>query len=204
MTQPADVPKESEELVKLKGDNQRMKEELEDLRMETVSPEYLEFLASKDRGAAPPKKEELDKLTPAQIYEKAAKEAEAKVHEGFKQRDEAAAADRKAATDAKVREFAASHGDFEKFRPIMFGLTLEDNFKTATLDTLYKEAKDRVKALAIDPTKEEKKGRKGGADGEKPGGSSSSSYDRNKKYTPTEAAEESWAEVVGKGSLEDE
>ena len=94
----------------------------------------------------------------------------------------------------EVKAFAKSHEDFDTYRPIMYGLSLDPKYKKASLDELYKQAKEHVKRIHTEPSDEEKKKSKSAGSGHKPDGHSSS-YDKDKKMSAREAAESAWEEV---------
>ena len=190
-----------EEHEKVKMENERIKQDLEDLRLETVTPEYLEYLSLKEKKVEKKeeKKEEpkdTSKLTPEQLIEKAVKDAEAKMDEKLRLRDEDEKKRENTRLGELVSDFAKSHTDYETYRPIMYGLSLEH--PKLGLQDLYDKAKAHIKTLSGE-TNDKDKGKKKG--NEKPRGSGSS-FDPNKKYTPEEAGEDSWNEVVGSGGLQ--
>ena len=190
---------------KVVGDMEKLKQDLEDTRLEVMTPDYIEFLNTKSKGSGAPADkgtpiaDELKGLSPEQIYAKAISDSKkSAAEEAAKLREEFSATSREA-TQKEIAAFARSHTDYEQFRPLMYGLSLAPNHKDATLQELYDAAKEHIKRIHTEPTKEEKdRSRRSG--GEKPG-SSSSAVIKDKKYTPEEAALEAWNEVVGKEGL---
>ena len=181
----------------------KAQQDLEDMRLEVFSPEYMEFLDAKDRGKGkekvePPKEEKPDfsKMTPEQIYQKAredaAKDAEEKAKASFQ---DTLKADRDERRKSEVAAFARAHEDFEKFRPVMYGLSLDPKNKDSTLQELYDAAKDYIKRNA-EPSEEEKE-RQRRAASEKPGGDNQS-FEKYKKMSAEETAKESLQEVKDK------
>lgn len=159
---------------------EKMEQDLEDMRMEVMTPEYLEFLQAKEGGdKKDDKKEEPTDLADDKIEKMSKKELMEYMRK--ERRDEIAAVkeaalkdyrnDNKVKVEGEIREFASSHEDYETFRPIMYGLSLDPKNKSASLDKLYNLAKAHVKSIHSEPSEEEKiKQRKLG--GEKPGGGS--------------------------------
>jgi len=184
----------------------KMQQDLEDARLEMMSPEYLEFLSSKSSKkeepakAAPVSDDEFSKMSPKQIYERAkaeaVAEANAKIDE-LKKNDETRT---KENIQKEIRQFAQGHADYEDYRPTMYGLSINPKYKDYSLQQLYDEAKDRVKRLSGTPSPEEKaKGNR--AKGEKPG-FSSGTYKKNEKGISSEqAGEDAWEEVIGDSNV---
>ena len=173
-----------EEYDKAMADNEKLKADLEDVRMEVLSPEYMAWLQSgKDKPKDEPKKEELkdedyEKLSKKELLELAEKraterimrEAPSKFKEEFEARDKAAVA-------KELTAFSRTHNDFETFRPIMYGLSLDPKNADLNLQELYDAAKVHVTRIHSG-TSESEKDRARKASNEKPGGSSKS-YDKD-------------------------
>jgi len=196
------------ELEKLKGENESLKKSNEDLRLEFMSEDYLDFLNHKDGKPAPaakpaantaPDEENLKGLTPEQIYEKALKAAEEKINSKLTEFQQKQKEESDARTAAEVKKFAETHPDFERYRPMMYGLSLDPKNANDNLQELYAKAKEHVKALAGASEEEKEKSRRSG--GEKPGYSTSSFKRDGKKLSAEEAYEEAWEEAVGKDGL---
>lgn len=192
-----------EEMVS-KGEHEKVLGELEELRNEVLSPEYLEFLAAKDKPKdTPPAKTggdvevipgltaaQVDAMSKADIVRHMAKlNKEEAEKAALKVRDELTSGERENVRK-EIAAFARTHADFEKYRPAMHGLSLDPKNADLTLDELYAKAKE---IYPSGPTKEEKE-RAAKLRGEKPGGANDS-YDRLKKLTPDEAAREALKET---------
>ena len=182
----------------------KSQQELEDMRMEVFSPEYMEYLDSKDKGKGktnevPPEKkevtdEELKNLTPRQLMEKAKEQAKAEIRADIEQAKMDAVSTVGKETRAKeVSSFARSHEDFETYRPIMYGLSLDPKNKDLSLSELYDKSKEHVKRIHTEPSAEEK-ARQVRLASEKPGGDNES-FEKYKKMSPEETAKEAMEEV---------
>lgn len=191
---------------KVVGDLEKLKQDLEDTRLEVMTPEYLEFLNTKSKGSGAKDKssetspaDQFKGLTPQQIYDRAVDDAKkAAKEEADRLREEFSTSSREN-IQKEIAAFARTHADYDQFRPLMYGISLDPKFKDSTLQELYDEAKAVVKRLHTEPTDEQKrKSRASG--GEKPG-SGSGTVVKDKKYTPEEAAAEAWNETVGPEGL---
>jgi hypothetical protein len=196
------VPKA--EFDKTKGDLDKVQQEMEDIRLEIFTPDYLEYLENKKK-AAPAKKEEstpddkvdFSKMTPDQLYKKAKDDAKAEMKSELDTVKKEFNSTAEQNVQKEVAAFARSHSDFDKYRPLMHGLSTDPKNVQLTLQELYDLAKQHAKGFG--PTEDDKdKSRRSSS--EKPGGSSGA-YSKDKKYTPDSAAEEAWEETVGKDGL---
>lgn len=196
------------EIEKLKADNEALKKSSEDLKLEFMTDEYLDFLNNKSGAKSEPAKkeekalpsdDEFKNLTPRQIYEKAIKDAEEKTNSKLNDFQATLKRESEEKTKSDVKKFAASHDDFDTYRPIMYGLSLDPKNADLNLQELYEKSKAHVKSLAGASDEEKVKSRK--SSGEKPGHSSSSFQKGGKKLSADEAGEEAWEEVVGKSGL---
>lgn len=198
------------ELEKAKAEAETLKKTNEELRLEFMGEEYLEFLDSKNKQTqAPAKKEEpaaqatddeFKGLTPKQIYERAVKDAESKMTEKLTEAEKKREEESRAARKVEVDSFFQENPDAAKYRRIMFDLSHEPKLANANLEKLYKAAKEHVKSLVDGPTESEKeKSRK--SQGEKPGMGTSSFQKGGKRLSAEEANEEAWEEAVGKNGL---
>lgn len=190
---------------KLVEEQGKLKQELEDTRMEIMTPEYLEWLNNRDGSRKPEpehKSEDVDysKMTPAQIAKKVAEETEARIRKEMDNLRNEVTSSSKAQTQKEVAAFSRTHSDFESFRPVMYGLSLDPKNKDLTLPELYEEAKKHVARIHTPATPEEKK-RQVKLSTDKPGHTSESFVPNGKKLTSSQAAEEAWNEVVGDGGL---
>lgn len=187
------IPKEQYE--KEKGE---LQQQLEDLKLEIVTPEYIAFLEGKRAPAPAPKAEsekvDFSKMTPDQIYAKAVADSKAATQAEIDRVRTEFTSSSKESIKKEIDAFARSTPDFEKYRPLMRGLSDLPKNKDLTLQELYNLAKEHAKGFG--PTEDEK-GKSRRAGGERPGGSSPSVV-KDKKYTASEASEEAWEEVVGK------
>lgn len=196
----------------LNGRLTKVTQDLDDARLEVFSPEYLEFLNAKKDGKAKGKDDDkgsdkgsenlpdFTKMTPAQIDAYIKGQVNSGIEKVKTELSEQFTSTSKEATAKEVAAFARTHEDFDKIRPVMYGLSLKPEFKDYSLEELYKEAKDYVKKIHGEPTKEEKeKGNR--AKGEKPGSGSTTFKKDGKAPTADEAAEEAWKQVVGDEDL---
>lgn len=188
------------------AENEKLKQDLEETRMEIMTPEYLEYLNSRDgkqpeKKEAPAKSAEVDfsKLTPAEIYAKAKEDAKAEIKEDLDKIKSEVTSNSQAQVQREVAQFSRTHSDFEQFRPLMYGLSLDPKHKDLSLGELYEKAKEHVARIHVPASPDEKR-RQAKLSGEKPG-HSTGSFKADKKYTDQSAAEESWDEIVGEGSL---
>ena len=187
-----------------KADFEKLKQELEDTRMEIMTPEYIEFLNNKSKGSGAPAiktdeiplEKQFEGMTPAQIYKKAIDDAKKVASdEAARMKDEFSNQSRES-TQKEVAAFARSHSDYEQYRETMYGISLDPKHKDSTIQELYDAAKDKISRIHREPTPEEK-ARARRAGGEKPGSGSESHVEKGKKFTPEEAAQAAWKEVVG-------
>lgn len=177
----APVTVAKDEFDKVMQENEKLKADLEDVRMEVLSPEYMAFLQGgkgkegvkeeaklelKDDDIEKMSKKELLELATKRVREEIMKEAPNKFKEEFDARDKAQVA-------RELSSFAKTHVDFETFRPIMYGLSLDPKNADKNLQELYDAAKEHVTRIHTGTTESEKeKARK--ASNEKPGGASGS------------------------------
>lgn len=189
------------DIERIKQENDKLKQELEDTRLEVMTPDYLDYLNSREKGNKQPEPVkaqadiDFDKLSKKEVYERAKEDAKRELKSEIDGLKEEFTSKSKADVQREVAAFSRSHEDFEKYRPLMYGLSLDPKNKDLTLPELYDKAKEHVKRIHVGPTDQEKeKSRK--SSGEKPG-YSTPSFERNKKYTPQDAAEEAWNETFG-------
>lgn len=188
----------------------KLSSEFEDLRLEVMSPEYLEFLDAKEKGGGKvdPKSEDSAKkvdlaegLSDDQIEKMSKKELmnmlTGKMTAAIKEaKDDAInqfTRNSKADTEREVAAFARKHEDYNTYRPIMYGISLDPKNKNLTLQELYEKAKEHVKTLPRDDD-ETTKVRKKSMAGEKPGGSSES-FEELRKLDADSATRKAVAEV---------
>ena len=186
----------------------KLQQDLEDMRLEVFSPAYMEFLDAKEKGGGKGKEEEskpkaefsdddLKNLTPRQLVEKAKELAKAELKEDI-EKAKTAAVDTvgKEQRQREVASFARTHEDFETYRPIMYGLSLNPKNKDLSLQELYDLSHEHVKKIHSEPSKEEKE-RQARMSTEKPGGDNQS-YEKYTKMSPNQIAKESLDEVKSK------
>ena len=176
-------------------------QDLEDLRAEVLTPEYIDFLnkrgkedegKDKDKGDAGAGEKDLEKMSKKELIE-LMREGTKKDIDAVKKMFEA---DKKAQSEKEVANFARTHDDFELYRPTMYGLSIDPKNNGKSLDELYSMAKEHHKKTHTEPTEEEKKkSRKAG--NEKPG-SGSDSYEKDKNKSDAELNAEAWDETVAK------
>jgi len=181
--------------------------ELEDMRLEVFSQDYLDYLDSKDKAKAgaqekfivkEEKEEDLSKLTPKQILDRAKAEAKLELQgEIEKAKKDAVNTVSSEQTKREVAAFARSHSDdFEIYRPIMYGLSLDPKNKDLSLDELYTKSKEHVSRIHSTPSKEEQE-RQAKLKNERPGGNSES-FEKYKKMSPEQTAREAMEETKAK------
>lgn len=184
----------------------KAQQELEDMRLEVFSPEYMAFLDAKDKGKGNEKKDEekttelkdddIEKLSKKELLARAKELAK----EELKKDIEAAKTDAistvsKETKNREVAAFARTHADFEKYRPVMYGLSLNPKNANLSLQELYDESIAYIKRNA-EPSEEEKK-RQASMSTEKPGGDNQS-FEKYKKMSAEDTAKDSLAEVKAK------
>jgi hypothetical protein len=188
----------------------KMSKELEDMRLEVFSQDYLDFLDNKDKGKGKETSvkegnkeltdDDLKGLTPKQIIEKAKELAKQELAADIeKAKTDVASTMGKEQRQRDVAAFARGHEDYEIYRPIMYGISLDPKNKDLTLQELYEKSKAHVANIHGTPSKEEQERQRKLAS-EKPGGSSESlaSEEKYKNMTPEAIAKETAAEVEAK------
>lgn len=203
------------EFEKIKGEQEKTKGDLEDMRLEVLSPEYLEYLNTKDgkAGAGAPagaagagdkpaasdttiSDEAFGKMSPKEVYDKAKADALTEMGAKMDKFKTDFSSNEKARTSQEIAAFARNHEDYETYRPVMYGLSLDPKNKNLTLAELYTESKAHVKRIHTGTTEKEK-AEQNKSGGEKPGGDTNS-YERTKDLTPEAAAKEAFAETKTK------
>jgi hypothetical protein len=193
-----------------KADYEKVLNEVEALRNEVLDPQYLDYLQNKDKPKETPKVDDkggelIYGLTQAQI--EGMSKADLARHIGKFAKDEAAkeiskvrdelTSGEKEQVKREIAAFARLHADFEKYRPAIHGLSQDKANASLTLQELYDKAKEMYPS---GPSKEEvEKAAK--LKGEKPGGNNDS-YERLKKLTPNEIADEAMKETKEKLGIE--
>lgn len=177
----------------LKDEFEKTQRELEDVRMEVLTPQYDAYLKSLDSGNK--SGEELEKerlaaeksiadrnknlddefknLTPRQIYDRAVADSTKKIQDDLAREKGETAAQEASRIKREISEFAKTHDDYETFRPIMHSLALDPKYADHNISRLYEEAKSYVKRVQTGSTDTEKeKSRR--SSNERPGNSSES------------------------------
>ena len=191
------------------GELTKAQQELEDMRLEVFSPDYMEFLDAKDKGKGVDKGKEEDKgkvgltdedlknLTPKQLMEKAKDLAKEELKADIEAaKNDAVSTVGKETRAREVAAFSRTHEDFETYRPIMYGISLDPKNKDLSLQELYEASKAHVARIHAEPSAEEK-ARQAKLASEKPGGDSQS-FEKYRKMSPEETAKESLQEVKDK------
>lgn len=188
-----------------KADLDKAKADLEDMRMEVLTPEYLDFLnVEKGEKKEEPKKDDgikdddLEKLTKKEILALADKKAEEKLLAFQNEIKSGRAAD----TKQQVAAFARTHTDYSTYRPIMYGMSLDPKHANANLDELYTLAKEHVKGIHTETSEAEKEKQRKMVN-DKPGGASES-FEELKKLDSASATKKAAEEVAAKlGAIPD-
>lgn len=194
------VPKE--EFDTLKAQNEKLAKDLEDVRMEVLTPEYSAYLDSlnapkdkKDDKVQEPT-DDFEKLTKKQLFELAKKAAVDEIRGENTKRENETKAQSDARSKREIQTFASTHTDFETYRPTMYGLSLDPKHADLSLEQLYNAAKDHIKRIAGGPTEEEKK-RQEKIRSEKPG-NDNQSFEKLKKMNNTQIGQAALDEVKAK------
>ena len=183
----------------------KAQQELEDMRLEVFSPDYMEFLDAKDKGVKPKEegksveegKPDFSKMTPEQVYQKAKEDAKSELKADIDAaKTDAVSTVGKETRAREVAAFSRTHEDFETYRPIMYGISLDPKNKDLSLQELYDASKAHVARIHTEPSPEEK-ARQAKLSTEKPGGDSQS-FEKYRKMSPEETAKESLQEVKDK------
>ena len=177
--------------------------ELEDMRLEVMSPEYVKFLESQEKPKEDEKPvedttkdDDFEKLSKKDLFLKAKEAAKSEMKKDLDEARNTYTKEQKDRTKQEVSAFARSHEDYELYRPTMYRLSLDPKNQTLTMLELYNKSKDYVKRIHAGTTEADKeKQRK--LKGEKPGGSSES-YEELAKMTPEKATAAAVAEVKEK------
>jgi len=188
---------------KVSGEYSKLQGDFEDLKMEILSPEYMAFLDAREQGDTdkPPEKKSSPEdiyagMSPAQIAAAVKAELLGEI-EQVKASTNQTLAEREAnSTKRQVAEFAKSHDDYDKYRPVMYGLSLDPKFKDASINDLYVASKEHMRRLNADELAGER-ARQQKLSGERPGGASAS-YDDLKKLTASQASDKAFNDVYDK------
>lgn len=193
-----------EEYEALKSSKEKLEKDLEDVRMEVLTPEYSAFLDSLEKGEDKGKKKEekpndkvpddvFEKMSKKELFEAAKKAALDELNSTLDKQRKDTKADSDARTKREIAAFAKTHDDFETFRPIMYGLSLDPKNADLPLSDLYTRAKEHVKKLG--GASDEEKAKQARLKGEKPTGDSTS-FEKVKKMSNESIAREALDEVI--------
>lgn len=190
--------------------SEKLEKDLEDVRMEVLTPEYQKFLDALEKGGDEDEgkkksavsdglgdDDKFEKMSKKEIFDLAVKAAREEISGTLTKKEQEAKQAADARTKREIASFAKEHEDFETFRPIMYGLSLDPKNADMNLSQLYKAAKDHVKSIHTEPSPEEKRRQARGAS-EKPGGDSSS-LAKLKSMDNESIAREALAEVKAAG-----
>lgn len=193
---------------KVSGERDKLTKDIDDVRAEIFTPDYMAFLDAKDKpqkdkdgdgkdkGGEDISTETLDKMSNKDILALATKNALESMQKVYDTDKSTRKTDTDAATAREIQRFANAHSDYEQYRPIMYGISLLPKNKGDSLQELYDKAKGHVKSLQTEPTKEEKE-KQNASDGMKPG-TSSGTYTSEKRVDADTAAKEAAEETAAK------
>jgi hypothetical protein len=161
--------KEQEVVLKTDFDSTQSKLEkterdLEDTRMEVLTPQYDAFLKSLDqkeekkevKEEKTPSEDEFKNLTPKQIYDRALADVEKKLDAKLSAKDKELQDKEADNTKKTVAAFASRTPDYDVYRPVMYGMSLDPKNADLTIDQLYDKAKAHVKSIQSGSTEKEK------------------------------------------------
>ena len=185
---------------KIVADNAKMKVDLEDSRLEVFTPEYIAYLNSQkddkggDKGADKGGKktdlsdEDFEGMSKKDILKMATEDAT----KAMRGEIDAIKKNQSVADDTRSKKeiaaFARAHAeDFETYRPIMYGISMDKKHLDKSLEELYKLAKEHVKGIPRELSEKEQKVKNAGLGGEKPSGNSES-FEADRKLSATDAA----------------
>ena len=180
--------------------------DLEDMRGEVMSPDYLDFLDAKDRGDDKDNKsgddkksadgtsdEDWENMSKKDLYTKARADAKKDLQGDIDKITTDRDSDRKSSNRAEVARFSRAHDDYETYRPTMYGLSRDPKNADLSIQELYDRAKEHVAGIHTKTSDTEKK-RQEKLKGEKPG-DSTSSYESTKDLSSAEATKQAADEV---------
>jgi hypothetical protein len=194
---------------KLKADNERLEKDLEDTRMEVLTPAYQKFLDDLEKGGdkkeddepSPEDKkasdDEFEKLSKKELFDRAVKQAELNIRGELSKKEENQKKESSVKTQREIAAFAKENPDYETFRPIMYGLSLDPKNADLSIAQLYAKSKEHVKRLGGGVDEKEKK-RINKSSNEKPGGDSHS-LEKLKSMSNDDIAREAVAEMEAAG-----
>lgn len=180
---------------------EKLEKDLEDTRMEVLTPQYEKFLKSLDSSEPEPKKKEtivptdddFKGLTPKQIYDKAIADSQKLIDEKLSSKDKENKDQIAERSKREVAAFAAAHDDYDKYRPVMYGMSLDPKNADLNISQLYEKAKEHVKSIQTGSTDAQKK-KSYSSSSEKPGGDRTS-FDKLKSTSNEQIGRDALAEV---------
>lgn len=199
------VPKT--ELDKITAEHEKTKKELDEARLVTLSPEYLEFQEYKQgKGKRPPADDDKGKATEVDgtelesmsrkkfatlITDNVVKNIMAELEPHVKKLNATSQMAEKLAAQMEVNKCAAKYKDFWDFKDDMYklvnantNLSVEEAYKLAKQNKKIAKDEDEAKAAAA-------------AASEKPGGTAASTAIPKDFKTTQEANDDAWGKVVG-------
>ena len=202
-------PVSKEDFEAMKTENAKLKDDLEDIRLEVVSPEYMEWVNSKKGGGDEGDKggdkggsdkvfgdlteDAIEKMSKKDLLLKAVDIAKGGFKKDIEGLTSSSKKDAEARREREIGVFKRSHEDFETFRPIMYGISLDPKNRDYTLQELYDASKAYIGRIHREPTKEEKE-KQARLQNEKPEGASES-VEELAKLSADEAADKAMDEV---------
>lgn len=186
------------------AEKDRLAKDLEEMRLEVLSPEYMQFLQNKGDGTVKKPEAKPEELTEDKLEKMSKKEllafAEKNAKDALKKEMDDLKAESKKDRDSRsareIAAFAEAHDDYETFRPIMHGFSLDPKHSNKPLSSLYNLAKEYVGRVQKKPTEEEIAAKKK-LSTEKPGGSTDS-YEDLRKLNTKDATAKAMEEVKDK------
>lgn len=179
----------------------KLEKDLEDVRMEVLTPDYQEFLDAKNKsdiGDDADKKKEIpdedfEKMSKRDLLNLATKTALEQMHGLHTKELETQKSNSDAKTKREIAAFAKDHDDYATFRPTMYGLSLDPKYADLGLQQLYTAAKEHVARIHHEPNADEK-AKLVRLASEKPGGHSDS-LESNKSKSNEQLANDAYNEV---------
>lgn len=161
---------------------EKLERDLEDTRMEVLTPQYEKFLKSLDSNEPEVKKvinqttqndDDFKGLTPKQIYDKAMFDAQKLIDDKLMSKDKETKAEQNERSKREVAAFASTHSDYDQYRPVMYGMSLDPKNSDLNISQLYEKAKEHVKSIQSGSSDDQKR-KSSRTSSEKPGGDSTS------------------------------
>lgn len=189
-----------EEYDKAIARTEELEKEYENVRMEVLTPQYMKWLDEQGEDKDKPKPQsttpddpDLEKMSKKEIFEAAKQAALDAVDGRLKKEKEESAREQEDKTKKQIAAFAKTHDDYETFRPIMYGLSLDPKNESMSLQELYDAAKAHVKRISGDASEDDKR-RSRKSSNERPGGDNDS-FEKYQKMSSDQIAQEAAEEV---------